>query len=205
MLTHQSAHWRVGNTVTPSQSNINLLLLVGGGLGLPLNPWTPGTLSPLKDSRLVLPSPDKCSVLFRGIPNFRPSDMLNPFQDTSIMLPMVQRKPSLSLASAELLDEGKWPAWFVKTRLALVSTQLSSLGDSWDSILWYWTVIEAWQGYKTGQHSIGLAEKAHLHLAEVEWWQKCKCVLDNCPHLRHKDLRTLSDAWWTWWKALQPE
>ncbi|SJL02900.1 uncharacterized protein ARMOST_06241 [Armillaria ostoyae] len=183
--THQSTCRRVGNTVTPAHLVIDPLLL---GMGGPPSLDAP---SPLKDTASNQPSLEKGLMSFGRIPIFGPSDMLNPFEGTN----------------TALLDEARWPPWFVKAHETLLSPLLSSLGDSWDSVLWYWTVIEVWQEFVTGRISLcpAASEKAQLRPPEVDWLQKCSCCLNDNPDLGQKDLRTLGDAWWTWWKALQPD
>ncbi|KAK0436994.1 hypothetical protein EV421DRAFT_1739212 [Armillaria borealis] len=133
------------------------------------------TLPTTPEARPCSPSKDQGSISFSRIPIFGPSDMPNLFEGSSVMLPAQRPKPFISPANAARLKEGKWPDWFEKARQTLLSPLLSSLA------------------------------KAHLRLAEVGWWQKRKRQVNDRPELGRKDLRTLGNAWWTWWKALQPK
>ncbi|KAK0436993.1 hypothetical protein EV421DRAFT_1739211 [Armillaria borealis] len=149
------------------------------------------------------PSPMQ-SISFGQIPIFSPNDMLNPFDSTSVMLPVPRRKPTLSPADAACLEDEKWPPWFKKARDALQSPLLSSLGDGWDDIMWFWTLIEGRQEFKTSRNSIG-PQAAELRPAEVGDWLKRGRNVEYVPELGRKDVKVLGESWWAWWKALQPE
>ncbi|PBK60109.1 hypothetical protein ARMSODRAFT_1069211 [Armillaria solidipes] len=140
------------------------------GLSCPLG--QPSPLPPLHPPPPPQPeSPQSC------IPIFGPNDMPNLFEGTSVMLPVQQQKPTLSPEDATYLKEGIGPDWFKKARHSLNLLLLSSLGDAWDDMMWFWRIIEGHQG----------------------GWPLAKVRLGR------KDLKALGDAWWAWWKALQPD
>lgn len=130
--------------------------------------------------------------------------MPNPFDGTSVMLPVQQRKPTLSPVDVACLEDRNWLPWFKKARETLQSPLLSSLEDRWDDIMWFWMLIEGCQEFKTSHISIGLQAVA-LHPAEVGDWLKQGCTMEYVPELGRKDVKVLGESWWAWWKALQPE
>lgn len=135
------------------------------------------------------PSPMK-SISFGRIPIFGPNDMPNPFEGSSIMLLVQRQKPTLSPEDAASLEDGNWPAWFEKVRETLKSLLLSSLGDEWDDIMWFWMLVEGRQRFVTSQTSISPQSASELHLAEVGSWQKQKWGVDYVPELGQKDLKS---------------
>ncbi|KAK0429659.1 hypothetical protein EV421DRAFT_1722942 [Armillaria borealis] len=119
------------------------------------------------------------------------------------MLPVQRRKPTLSPEDATSLEEGRWPPWFKQARETLKSELLSSLGDCWDDLMWFWTLTEGRQGFKTSRISIGPQSAGDLRPAEVGNWLKRGRHVEYVPELGRKDLKSLGDSWWVWWKALQ--
>ncbi|KAK0435873.1 hypothetical protein EV421DRAFT_1739933 [Armillaria borealis] len=148
------------------------------------------------------PSPMK-SISFGRIPIFGLNDMPNPFEGSSVMLPVQRQKPTLSPEDATSLEEGHWPPWFKQARETLKSELLSSLGDCWDDLMWFWTLTEGRQGFKMSCVSIGPQSAGDLHPVEVGNQLKWGHRMEYVPELGRKDLKSLGDSWWVWWKVLQ--
>ncbi len=136
------------------------------------------------------PSPMKL-ISFGHIPIFGLNDMPNPFEGSSIMLPVQWQKPTLSPEDTASLEDGNWPAWFEKVRETLKSPLLSLLGDEWDGHNVVLDVCWSHQGFVTSRTSIGPQSASELCLAEVGSWQKWKQGMDYVPELGQKDLKSL--------------
>ncbi len=72
-------------------------------------------------------------------------------------------------------------------------------------MMWLWTIVEGCQNFKTSYIYIRPQSLADLCLTEVHTWQKRAQNVDFVLELGQKDLKSLGDAWWVWWKQLQPE
>ncbi|PBK82456.1 hypothetical protein ARMGADRAFT_946594 [Armillaria gallica] len=91
----------------------------------------------------------------------------------------------------------KWEVWFSSLMTYFEDYEL---GKRWKDTLGCWSVWEGRGGFvdlKGAKYSLSVTG----HPEEVGVWIK------NYQRIKPEitSIRTFADAWWTWWKCLQPE
>ena len=94
------------------------------------------------------------------------------------------------------MDE-KWPEWFGKAYTQLTSV---NLGPAFSPTVLKYVELEERTGFAIGVAGSGF--KTDKRPDEVAWWIARGCKVP--PTITLQKLTAFEEAWWAWWKGLQP-
>ncbi|KAK0433185.1 hypothetical protein EV421DRAFT_1718841 [Armillaria borealis] len=104
------------------------------------------------------------------------------------------------MSDALLLQAEIWKPWYKQIRKTVDSIELPG---QWNLVTMYLTLLEGRNGFKKGD---GGKADILLPTHRPQWLSHwIHCGRKALPHHELKDLTTMSEEWWKFWKSLQPE
>ena len=158
----------------------------------------PETLQPPLAPSIQLPAPAAVDEDILRAPAIQESDSVAGAAPLSTVLPPLTiegLQPPLAVTLPPV--DVKWPAWFGKAYAQLTS---GDLGPAFTTIILKYVELEKRTGFGIGGAGTGF--KSDKRPDEVGWWiaRGCKAT----PKIMIQKLPAFEQAWWAWWKGLQP-
>jgi len=158
----------------------------------------PETLQPPLAPSLQLPEPAAVDEDILHTAVVQESDSVAGAAPLSTVLPLLTiegLQPPLAVTLPPM--DVKWPAWFGKAYAQLTS---GDLGPAFATIILKYIELEKRTSFGIG--GVGAGFKSDKRLDEVVWW--IARGRKATPKITLQKLPAFEQAWWAWWKGLQP-